>query len=178
MCVWVAQSCPTLCTWTVAHQSPLSIEFSRQGYWSRLPFPPPGDLPNSGAEAGSSILQADSWLCEPLEKQLLCFSDLNCFSWPWRFGRDWSVVIEYLSTCVWCFTHDQTELVGLVDVSSHCIRGYMIPMIYNTSKVNHDHLAKVMSARFLYSKVTYFPFSMFYLEANSISPAHKRGKGT
>ena len=54
----------------------------------------------------------------------------------------------------------------------------MVPMIYNTSKVNRDHLAKVMSARFLYSKVTYFPFSMFYLEANLISPAHKRGKGT
>ena len=68
--------------------------------------------------------------------------------------------------------------MGLVDVSSHRIRGYMIPMIYNTSKVNRDHLAKVMSARFLYSKVTYFPFSMFYLEANLISPAHKRGKGT
>ena len=34
--------------WTVAHQSPLSMEFSRQEYWSRLPFPSPGDLPNPG----------------------------------------------------------------------------------------------------------------------------------
>ena len=33
--------------WTVAHQVPLSVEFSRQEYWSRLPFPSPGDLPNS-----------------------------------------------------------------------------------------------------------------------------------
>ena len=31
--------------WTVAHQAPLSVELSRQGYWSGLPFPPPGDLP-------------------------------------------------------------------------------------------------------------------------------------
>ena len=32
--------------WTVAHQAPLSMEFSRQEYWSGLPFPPPGDLPD------------------------------------------------------------------------------------------------------------------------------------
>ena len=36
--------------WTVAHQAPLSMGFSRQEYWSVLPFPPPGDLPNSGIE--------------------------------------------------------------------------------------------------------------------------------
>ena len=34
--------------WTVAHQAPLSLGFSRQEYWSRLPFPPPGDLCNPG----------------------------------------------------------------------------------------------------------------------------------
>ena len=34
--------------WTVAHQAPLSMEFSRQEYWSGLPFPPPGHLPNAG----------------------------------------------------------------------------------------------------------------------------------
>ena len=36
--------------WTVVYQVPLSMEFSRQEYWSWLPFPPPGDLPNPGAE--------------------------------------------------------------------------------------------------------------------------------
>ena len=36
--------------WTVAHQAPLSMEFSRQEYWSELPFPPPGDLPDPGIE--------------------------------------------------------------------------------------------------------------------------------
>ena len=46
--------------WTVAHQALLSVEFSRQEYWSRLPCPPPGDLPNTGTEPGSSALQADS----------------------------------------------------------------------------------------------------------------------
>ena len=36
--------------WIVAHQAPLSMGFSRQEYWSGLPFPPPGDLPNPGIE--------------------------------------------------------------------------------------------------------------------------------
>ena len=46
--------------WTVAHQVPLSMEFSRQEYWNGLPFPSPGDLPNPGTECGSPALQADS----------------------------------------------------------------------------------------------------------------------
>ena len=39
--------------WTVAHQAPLSKGFSRQEHWSGLPFPPPGDLPDPGAEPAS-----------------------------------------------------------------------------------------------------------------------------
>ena len=39
--------------WTVAHKAPLSVEFPRQEYWSELPFPTPGDLPNSGIEPAS-----------------------------------------------------------------------------------------------------------------------------
>ena len=49
------QSCLTLLTlWTVAHQAPLSMGFSRQEYWSGLPCPPPGDLPNPEIKPGSS----------------------------------------------------------------------------------------------------------------------------
>ena len=46
--------------WTVAHQAPLSIGFSRQEYWSGLPFPSPGNLPNPGIEPGSPALWVDS----------------------------------------------------------------------------------------------------------------------
>ena len=46
--------------WTVAPQATLSLGFSRQEYWSGLPFPSPGDIPNPGAEPGSPELQADS----------------------------------------------------------------------------------------------------------------------
>ena len=49
----VSKSCPTLVTpWTVAHQAPLSMGFSRQEYWSGLPFPSPGHLPDPGMEPG------------------------------------------------------------------------------------------------------------------------------
>ena len=46
--------------WTVAYQAPPSMGFSRQEYWSGLPFPSPGDLPNPGIEPGSPTLQADA----------------------------------------------------------------------------------------------------------------------
>ena len=46
--------------WTVAHQAPLSMEFFRQEYWSGLPFPSPGDLPDPRIETASPALQADS----------------------------------------------------------------------------------------------------------------------
>ena len=48
--------------WTVAHQAPLSVEFSRQEYWSGLPFPTPGDLLDPGIEPGSPALQTDSYI--------------------------------------------------------------------------------------------------------------------
>ena len=48
--------------WTAAHQAPLSMRFTKQGYWSGLPFPSPGDLPNPAIEPGSPALQADSLL--------------------------------------------------------------------------------------------------------------------
>ena len=52
-CVWLVAT-----PWTVAHQTPLSIEFSWQEYWSRLLFPSPGDLPNSGIEPESLVSPA------------------------------------------------------------------------------------------------------------------------
>ena len=51
--------------WTGAYQAPPSMGFSRQEYWSGLPFPSPGDLPNPGTEPGSPALQADALPSEP-----------------------------------------------------------------------------------------------------------------
>ena len=56
--------CPTLCNpWTVAHQTPLFMRFSRQEYWNGLPCPPPGDLLNPGIKPeypAATALQVDS----------------------------------------------------------------------------------------------------------------------
>ena len=51
--------------WTISYQAPLSMEFSRQEYWSGLPFPSPRDLPSAGIKPGSPALQADTLLSEP-----------------------------------------------------------------------------------------------------------------
>ena len=50
--------------WTIVHQAPLSMEFTRQEYWSELPCPSPGDFPDPGIAPGSPALQADSSLTE------------------------------------------------------------------------------------------------------------------
>ena len=56
----VSQSCLFVTPWTVAHQTPLTMEFSRQEYWSGLPFPSSGDLPDLGIEPRTPALQANS----------------------------------------------------------------------------------------------------------------------
>ena len=79
--VLVTKSCPTLCDpmdCIAAHQAPLSMEFSRQEYWSWVPFPPPGDLPNPGTEttsltspalAGGFMTTSAAWEAQYPEKQ-------------------------------------------------------------------------------------------------------------
>ena len=72
----VAKSCLTLATpWIVACQTPMSMGFSRQEYWSGLPFPSPGALPDPGIEPRSPGLQADSL---PTELQGEPYLTLNC----------------------------------------------------------------------------------------------------
>ena len=56
--------------WTVAYQAPPSMGFSRQEYWSGLPFPSPGDLPDPGIEPGSPEFRADTLTSEPPGKPM------------------------------------------------------------------------------------------------------------
>ena len=79
--------------WTVAYQVPPSMEFSGQEYWSGLPFPSPGDLPDPGIETGSPELQADTLPSESqkeLTNQRLC----ACLNFTVQFSR--SVVSDSL----------------------------------------------------------------------------------
>ena len=79
--------------WTVAHQTPLSMGFSRQEYWSGLPCPPPGDLPNPGIEpmslrspalAGKFFSASSTW-CVPKPVHgpciFFCFSNILKVQW-------------------------------------------------------------------------------------------------
>ena len=69
ICIYIVKLLSHVCLlvtpWTVAHQAPPSMEFSRQEYWSGLPFPSPGDLPDPGVKPGSPALQADALPSEP-----------------------------------------------------------------------------------------------------------------
>ena len=70
---------PFATPWTVVHQAPHSMGFSRQEYWSGLPFPSPEDLPDPGIEPRSPTLQADALTSEPPEKP-----------------PDWNLIFRYL----------------------------------------------------------------------------------
>ena len=63
--------------WTVAYQAPQSMEFSRRDYWSGLPFPSSGDLPNPGIEPRSPVPQADALPSEPPGKSMRRHSSLK-----------------------------------------------------------------------------------------------------
>ena len=72
-CGFVAKSDSFMTAWIVAHQTSLSMGFSKQEFWSGLPFPSPWDLPDPGMEPGSPespALQVDSLLAEPLGSPL------------------------------------------------------------------------------------------------------------
>ena len=102
----VTQSCSLFVTpWTAAHQAPLSMEFSRQEYWSGLPCPPPRDLPHLGIKPGSPALEADSLPSEPPGKRFKwnklvtkrqvqlwarCLCNSEEMDWSWE------------SLCAWC----------------------------------------------------------------------------
>ena len=64
--------------WTAARQAPLFMGFSRQEYWSGLPFPSPGDFPNPGIKPGSPALQADASSFEPPGKPIVFNPILPC----------------------------------------------------------------------------------------------------
>ena len=73
--------------WTVAYQASPSMGFSRQEYWSGLPFPSPGDLPNPGIDPGSPTSQADSLLSESPGKPKGNGNHSSIFAWEHRMDR-------------------------------------------------------------------------------------------
>ena len=68
--------------WAVAYQAPPSMEFSRQEYWSGLPFHSPEDLPNPGIEPRSPTLQADTLTSEPQCQEMATHSSVLAWRIP------------------------------------------------------------------------------------------------
>ena len=95
MLVWVpncfSHVWPFVTLWTVAHQAPLSVGFSRQEDWSGLPFPPPGELLDPGIKPEWPALQADSLPSEPPGKlrrpyMAHCYGSVGSCPVRWFFG--------------------------------------------------------------------------------------------
>ena len=91
--------------WTVAYQAPPSMGFSRQEYWSGLPFPSPGDLPDPGIKPGSPAFQADALPSEPpgnqdkprylIKKQRYHFADKDLCSQSYYFSSSHVQIWEF-----------------------------------------------------------------------------------
>ena len=86
--------------WTVAYQVPPSMGFSRQEYWSGLPLPSPGDLPNPGIEPGSPALQTDALQSKPPGKFIVKYAADSVWphrQQPTRLLRPW----DFLFVCLY-----------------------------------------------------------------------------
>ena len=124
----VIQTCPTFCDrWTVAHQAPPSMGFSRQEYWSGLPFPSPGDLPNPGIEPRSPTLQADALTSAPPGKPSIhtyidIYSEVQLshkkrrksyhlwhHGWTWRVWYAMKYVRQKKTNTVWCHFYMESK---------------------------------------------------------------------
>ena len=82
--------------WTAAHQVPQSMGFSRQEYWSGLPFPSPGDLPDPGIEPRSPALKADALTSEPPGKLCgECKLVQPLWRTVWRFLEKLDIELPY-----------------------------------------------------------------------------------
>ena len=122
--------------WTVAHQAPPSMGFSRQEYWNRLPFPSAGDLPDPGIEPRSPALQAGALTSEPPGKPwcgIKCsflFSEpgstcqhSHFCSHPMPFNRRPSFIILETWWAVYGVAQSQTRLKQLSSSSAGFIYG-------------------------------------------------------
>ena len=104
--------------WTIANQAPLSMDFPRHKYWSGLPLPSPGDLPDPGIESASPVspaLQADSVPAEPSEKVILYIytqeKELN--SPQTTYIHIYVGIHVYVCVYIWSGGYLHTHSVGL-----------------------------------------------------------------
>ena len=139
----VIQSCPTLCNRTdhITHQALVSMEFSRQEYWSGLPFPSPGDLPYPGIKTGSPALQVDS--LPPSES-------------PGKPEYIYVRVCAYI--CVWIYVY--------VCIYTHICAHMYIHMCTHTHTYIFSSIGRNMWQRWrIYSDVIFYNFLLHNLKS-------------
>ena len=141
MCVCVcAQSCLTAIPWTVACQAPLPMGFSRQEYWSGLPFPSPGDLPDPGMQPSSSALAGGfctDWATREAPFLLVVLWN-NCYNF--RFTHEEIKVLDMFNN----FLHGSHLWLVSVEVESFFSDGRPVyPTI--PGSLTHSSLARSLS---------------------------------
>ena len=104
--------------WPAARQAPLSVEFSRQEYWSGLSFPPPGDLPHPGIKPASPALAVGFFTPEPPQKSL------NSIGLPRKFIRVFSIQCFEIPVSCLLLPSNSTPLPGKVSNTSHLITNF------------------------------------------------------
>ena len=98
--------------WTAARQAPLSMGFSRQEYWSGLPFPSLGDLPDPGIEPPSPELQVDFLIADPQGEPLAGLrTEQTPESWPQNPGQGCKMTLLYFSPTPTQPPNDLSELL-------------------------------------------------------------------
>ena len=98
-------------------QAPLSMGFSRQGYWSGLPFPSPGDLPNRGMKLRSPKLQADSLPSVPPQKPKIISSEFKIYSYCTLYLKDQKNYKEILN-CFKLSCWHKTEAMSILSAQN------------------------------------------------------------
>ena len=133
--------------WTAAYQAPLSMEFSKQEYWSGLPCPSPGDLPNPGIKPRSSALQVDSLPSEP----------------PGKVADYLSIYIPppHTHTCTRAHTH---ILLVLLSLPISFSRGFSLSLdsLNQQQGISNSRCVRLTEGVFLIiPKMQWVPFSQF-----------------
>ena len=118
--------------WTVARQAPQTMGFSRQEYWSGLPFPPPGDLPDPGIEPTSPASSALAGGPSGKLSSVQLLSDLRLFATPWTAARQASLPITNSCSLL------KLMSIELVMPSNHlilCCPRLLLPSIFPSIRV-------------------------------------------
>ena len=133
--------------WTAAYHAPPSMGFSRQEYWSGLPFPSPGDLPDPGIEPRSPTLQADTLTSEPPGKPLcyLPFSDsVQSLSVVWLFVTQRNAALQASLSITNSRSLFKLMLIESMMPSNHlilCCPILLLPSVFPSIRVFSNELA-------------------------------------